>query len=62
MWDTSGLISEGSLTGQLLYALVGYEATPSALEVLAYAGSLLIIFLAALIGWRLTPEQHLEAA
>ena len=30
LWDSSWLVSEQSVTGQLLYALVGYEATPTA--------------------------------
>jgi high-affinity iron transporter len=36
-WNTSGLIPEASLSGRLLYALIGYEATPSVLQVAAYA-------------------------
>jgi high-affinity iron transporter len=43
VWDTSHLLSEQSLMGQLLYALIGYEASPSAIEVLAYAGSMLLV-------------------
>jgi high-affinity iron transporter len=38
LWDSSGLIDEASIMGQLLYALVGYEATPSLLQVLVYFG------------------------
>lgn len=34
LWDSSGLIPEGSVPGQLLYALVGYEAQPVLIEVL----------------------------
>lgn len=45
IWDTSSLLSEESLLGQLSYALFGYEATPSLLQILVYAISL-IIFLA----------------
>ncbi len=32
LWDTSELLSEKSVTGQLLYALLGYEATPTAIQ------------------------------
>ena len=35
-WDSSRLLSENSIVGQLLYALIGYEATPSYLQVAAY--------------------------
>lgn len=61
LWDTSSLISENSVPGQLLYALVGYEATPSAFEAGAYLLSLLAVGIAAFIGWRLLPlpsEDH----
>ncbi|MFT5693693.1 MAG: high-affinity iron transporter [Oceanicoccus sp.] len=43
LWDTSGLISEYSITGQMLYALLGYEATPTPAQVAIYIGG--IIFL-----------------
>ncbi len=36
LWDTSTLLDENSLFGQLLYALIGYEATPTPAEVIAY--------------------------
>ena len=50
IWDTSRFLSEQSLAGQLLYALVGYEASPSAIEVLAYTGSLLFVVSAFFAG------------
>lgn len=43
LWDSTDLIQEYSVAGQLLYALVGYEATPSLLQGLCYAGALLLI-------------------
>mgnify|MGYP006287515465 CR=1 FL=1 len=46
MWDSSALLSEESLVGQLLYALVGYEATPTQLEVVIYFSS---VFAMALV-------------
>jgi len=36
LWDTSQFVSERSIIGQLLYVLVGYEATPSPLQVIFY--------------------------
>lgn len=42
-WDSSALIQEYSVPGQLLYALVGYEATPSLLQLLAYTSAVLLI-------------------
>ena len=51
LWDSSNIISEQSLLGQLLYAMIGYEATPDGLQVVFYfstiAISLLSIFLYA---------------
>lgn len=40
LWDSSALLAETSVLGQLLYALVGYEATPTPLEVTIYVASL----------------------
>jgi len=36
IWDTGSLIDERSVVGQLLYALMGYEATPSFVQVIVY--------------------------
>lgn len=46
LWDSSNLISERSVTGQVLYALIGYEATPVLLQIIAYfmASSCALIF------------------
>ncbi|MGB5584001.1 MAG: FTR1 family protein [Gammaproteobacteria bacterium] len=45
IWDTSSLLSETSLLGQLLYAIMGYEATPTANQVVAYVFGVLLILL-----------------
>ena len=39
-WNSSNLIAETSLSGRLLYALIGYESTPSVLQVCAYIAGL----------------------
>jgi len=36
VWDSSQWLSESSVTGRLLYALIGYEATPSMAQVVSY--------------------------
>jgi high-affinity iron transporter len=36
LWNSSAWLPEYTVTGQLLYALIGYEATPSALQGAAY--------------------------
>lgn len=36
LWDTNSWLAESSLLGQLAYAVLGYEATPSMVEVSVY--------------------------
>jgi high-affinity iron transporter len=43
LWDSSGLLPEYSVAGQLLYALVGYEATPSLLQLAGYVAAFILI-------------------
>ncbi len=42
LWNTSSFIGERSLLGQMLYALIGYEATPTPIQVILYSSSLII--------------------
>lgn len=51
IWDTSTWISERSITGQLLYAVIGYEATPSVIQITAYGSAILIIILFSGYSW-----------
>jgi high-affinity iron transporter len=48
LWDSSAQIAEASMTGQLLYALIGYEATPTPSQVVAYA-SVIVLVLALVV-------------
>ncbi len=41
LWDTSSVLSDGSVVGSFLSGLVGYRARPSLVEVAGYAGYLL---------------------
>jgi high-affinity iron transporter len=43
LWDTSFLLSEQSLPGQLLHVLVGYVAQPEGIQVVFYVATLLVI-------------------
>lgn len=47
LWDSSGFLSERTLTGQVLHVLVGYEARPNAVQLAFYAGT--ITFTASLL-------------
>lgn len=45
VWNSSDYLAEDSVVGQLLYAILGYEATPAPQQVIVYlAGLLLILF------------------
>jgi high-affinity iron transporter len=46
LWDTSSLMPDNSALGTLLHALLGYQAQPSATQVLFYVAALLTIFAA----------------
>lgn len=50
VWDSSALVSEASVTGQMLYAVFGYESSPSAWELGAYVTTLLLAAGAVLVG------------
>ena len=42
LWNSSAWLSERSTTGQLFYALLGYEATPSKIQVILYMSALIL--------------------
>jgi high-affinity iron transporter len=52
LWDSSPFVSEQSFIGELLYAVLGYEATPGPLQVALYGGSLLLALGAVAGGWK----------
>jgi len=43
IWDTSFLLSELSLPGQLLHVLIGYTARPAGIQLLFYLATLVVI-------------------
>ena len=45
VWDTSWLLSEGSLFGKMLHALIGYTERPSELQLMVYIATLFAMFL-----------------
>ena len=45
MWDTNSVLPEGSLAGQTLTALFGYNGNPSLSEILAYFGYFAVLWL-----------------
>lgn len=43
LWNTSWLLDEHSLVGQLLHTLIGYSARPNAMQLIAYLGTIALI-------------------
>ncbi|HEV8015271.1 MAG TPA: FTR1 family protein [Stellaceae bacterium] len=43
LWDTSGVLSEQSLLGQALHALIGYVARPTGIQLVFYLGTVVLI-------------------
>ncbi len=43
IWDTSWLLSDGSVVGGILHILIGYSAQPSGIQILFYALTILIV-------------------
>jgi len=44
VWDTSWLLSDGSVVGKALHTLVGYSDRPTGMQIVVYLATLLIIF------------------
>ncbi len=57
-WDSSWLIDEQSVAGELLYAVFGYEATPGAAQVSVYCLSLTAVAVAFLLGRRADDSKN----
>src|ERR1700686_5251461 len=43
LWDTSALLSEDSVPGKIVHALIGYVARPSGMQFVFWAGTLVVI-------------------
>jgi len=52
LWDSSAWLPEHSVAGRLLYALVGYESSPSAAQAVSYVAGALAVLGAAVAGSR----------
>lgn len=58
VWDTSNILAEESIMGQLLYAILGYEATPAPQQIAVYIGGILFILTALFISNLQTKVAH----
>src|SRR5664279_9008 len=61
VWDTSEILSEGSLFGRLLHTLIGYTERPTELQLLVYIGTLFAMFLLMRLA-RYSPHKPMPAA
>jgi high-affinity iron transporter len=61
VWDTSWLLSDGSLFGKLLHTLIGYTERPTELQLMTYIATLFAMFLLMRIA-RPAPRQRVPAA
>jgi high-affinity iron transporter len=43
LWDTSSILAERSMAGQMLHVLAGYTARPEGIQLVFYVGTLVII-------------------
>jgi high-affinity iron transporter len=57
IWDTSWLLSEGSILGRMLHALIGYTERPTELQLMVYIATLFTMFLLMRFA-RYSPQKH----
>lgn len=62
VWDTSSILSEGSIAGRLLHTLIGYTARPDAFQLLAYGVTLAGIVVLARLAARPQHGHHAAMA
>ncbi|MGC1696846.1 MAG: FTR1 family protein [Pseudolabrys sp.] len=60
VWDTSWLLSEGSIPGKLLHTLIGYTQRPTELQLMTYIATLFAMFLLMRIA-RYQPRRRITA-
>ena len=61
VWDTSWLLSDGSLFGKLLHTLIGYTERPTEMQLMTYIATLFAMFLLMRLA-RPAPRQRVPAA
>ena len=62
LWDTSGVISNSSMTGKALQGLLGYDARPAGMQIAFFLTALVVIW--AGMGWarHRLPGNHPQTA
>lgn len=51
LWDSSRFVSEHSVLGHILYAMFGYEATPSFIQVMSYLAGVVVVATSICMSW-----------
>ncbi len=62
VWDTSWLLSEGSMLGRLLHTLIGYIERPTQLQLAVYIGTLLAMYALMRIARYRPPQRTVVAS
>jgi high-affinity iron transporter len=62
VWDTSWLLSEGSIVGKLLHILIGYTERPTEMQLLVYAAVLVAMYILMRIARPSPPRTPMPAA
>jgi len=60
VWDTSWLLPQDTIVGRLLHTLVGYSDAPNGLQLIVYAGTIVVVTL--LMRWEQDRQARLKAA
>ncbi len=60
VWDTSWILSDGSLFGRLLHTLIGYTDRPTEMQLIVYIATLLAMYLLMRLA-RYKPQQRMPA-
>jgi high-affinity iron transporter len=60
VWDTSWLLTENSIFGKLMHTLIGYTSQPTQLQLIAYLGTLVAMYL--LVRFARLPLRERELA
>lgn len=52
LWDTSRIVNEHSWLGELLYALIGYDSSPNAIQIIFYWIAVMPLLLVLFWNWQ----------
>ena len=61
VWDTSWLLSDGSIVGRMMHTLIGYTERPTEMQLTVYIATLIVMFLLMRIA-RPSPRRRLPVA